>query len=164
MESKRVPPPSDDPRWRKVEATMLKHGYAQDALIEVLHTVQEQFEYLDIEALAYVGKALNVHPSTVYGVATFYHFFSLEPPVTHRCMLCTGTACHLKGADKILEAIEDVAGIAPGEHTPDFTLETARCVGYCSPAPVVVFDDDPMGELTPQAVVAKVKRWMHHAA
>jgi bidirectional [NiFe] hydrogenase diaphorase subunit len=86
-------PPSDDRRWRLVDATMRRHGRQSHALIESLHTVQESFGYLDLEALRYVAASLRVPLSRVYGVATFYHLFNLKPQGQHTCVVCLGTAC-----------------------------------------------------------------------
>src|SRR5438045_371611 len=94
--------PSEDNRWQSVEATMRRYGHAQDALIETLHTAQDSFGYLDAQSLQRVSAALHIPLSKVYGVATFYHLFSLNPPAQHRCVICTGTACHVKGATKLL--------------------------------------------------------------
>src|SRR4051812_8132950 len=98
--------PSTDKRWRIVEATMRRHGYDEDALIESLHTAQESFGYLDDSALKYVAAALHVPVSKVYGVATFYHFFTLRPPGEHSCVVCMGTACYIKGAQRLLDQFE----------------------------------------------------------
>jgi len=165
MQTVRVPRPSGDLRWCKVETTLLEYGYESHALIEVLHAVQEAFGYLDQTALCYVSAALQLPPSVVYGVATFYHLFTLTPPAEHTCVVCTGTACHIKGATKILEALDCATGLQPGDQTPggEVALQEARCVGFCSPAPVVIFDDEPIGSLTPHSVVEQVRRWMSHA-
>ncbi len=162
----KVSPPTNDPRWRRVEAVMLRYGFQPHALIEVLHTVQKEFGYLDKPALRFVARALNMQPSKVYGVATFYHLFSLTPPAKHACVVCTGTACHIKGAGRILRAIEDNIGIEPGETTPDgaVSLEVARCLSFCGPAPVVEFDEESYGNLTPTAVVQQIRRWINHAS
>ena len=90
--------PSDDKRWKIVEATARRHGREPHALIETLHTVQECFGYLDETALRFVAGLLRVPLSRVYGAATFYHFFTLKPKGKHTCVVCTGTACYIKGA------------------------------------------------------------------
>ncbi len=159
-------PPSEDKRWKIVQATMRRHGQRPNALIETLHTVQESFGYLDMDSLRYVATALRVPLSRVYGVATFYHFFTLKPQGEHTCVVCTGTACYIKGAPNLLSGIEKVAGIKPGETTPDnkLSLLTARCLGSCGLAPAVVFDGDVAGKVTPKTVVDKIERWLNHAA
>lgn len=89
---------ADEKRWRIVTATMRRNGFAPDALIETLHCVQSAFGYLDDTALRFVAHELHVPQSLVYGVATFYHAFTLKPEGHHRCILCQGTACYIKGS------------------------------------------------------------------
>jgi len=158
--------PSQDKRWRIVDATMRRLGNESHALIEALHTVQESFGYLDNDSLRYVANVLRVPLSQAYGVATFYHFFSLKPPGEHTCVVCTGTACYIKGAAKLLHSLEEKFGIKPGETTPDgkVSLMTARCLGSCGLAPVAVFDQQIYGRITPEALLAKVERWGNHDA
>lgn len=160
--SKRPAPPTEDKRWRLVEATMRRHGYAPNALIETLHTVQEAFGYLEEPALKFVADSLHVPLSKVYGVATFYHFFTLKPQGQHTCVVCMGTACYIKGAPAILEALEKSYGVKPGQTTSDGKLSvlTARCVGACGLAPAVSFDGQVLGKLTADDVLKKVERWM----
>ena len=155
------PTPSDDKRWRAVDARMLRLGYAPDALIEVLHTAQQSFGYLDDVALTYVGQTLGVPLSKVYGVATFYSLFTLKPQGEHTCVVCTGTACHINGAGAILRAIRTRFGIGPKETTPDdrISIVTARCLGACSIAPAVVFDGDAKGKQTAESVVEMLTEW-----
>jgi bidirectional [NiFe] hydrogenase diaphorase subunit len=152
-------PSNDDKRWATVDARMRQLGYAPDALIEVLHSVQETFGYLDPEALAAVGAALGVPLSRVYGVATFYSFFTLAPHGRHTCVVCTGTACHIYGASAILAAVEAETGLAPGETAADGSLSllTSRCPGTCSLAPVVILDGEVQGNLTPVAVRERLR-------
>jgi bidirectional [NiFe] hydrogenase diaphorase subunit len=161
MDLQKPEPPSDDRRWKLIDSTMRRHGNRRDALIETLHTVQDSFGYLDKEALDYVARSLRVPPSAVYGVATFYHFFNLKPRGEHSCVICTGTACYIKGAGEILDAIEENFGVGPGETTEDGQLSvlTARCLGACSLAPAVVFDGEVTGKLSPEDVVNRIRRW-----
>ncbi|MCU0482366.1 MAG: NAD(P)H-dependent oxidoreductase subunit E, partial [Anaerolineae bacterium] len=102
-----IDPPSDDKRWRIVNATMRRHGYTPRGLIETLNTVQQSFGYLDEAALRYVAAALHVPLSKAYGVATFYHFFTLKPGGRHTCVVCMGTACYIKGSAHLLEALSE---------------------------------------------------------
>src|SRR5919107_206071 len=141
FEAKAVPP-SDDKRWKIVQGTMRRHGHDASALIEVLHTVQESFGFLTDEALKFVAESMTIPYSKVYGVATFYHFFTMKPPGEHTCVVCTGTACYIKGAPALLKSVHDAVGIAPGETTSDgkVSLLTARCLGACGLAPAVVYD------------------------
>jgi bidirectional [NiFe] hydrogenase diaphorase subunit len=152
-------PPSDDRRWKVVDARMRRLGYRPDALVETLHTVQESFGFLEPEALTYVSDSLHVPPSRVFGVATFYSFFTLKPAGDHTCVVCTGTACYINGAARILAGIERRLGVGAGETTPDnkVSVLTAHCVGACSIAPAVVVDGDVHGKLTPDAVVAALE-------
>ncbi len=161
-----VPPPSDDKRWRLVEGTMRRHGYESFALIEVLHTVQESFGYIDEQALKFVARALRQPLSKVYGVATFYHFFTLKPQGEHTCVVCQGTACYIKGAANLLKSVEEIAHIKAGETTPDnkLSLLTARCLGSCGLAPAVVFDGEVAGKVETQDITARVRRWIGHDA
>jgi bidirectional [NiFe] hydrogenase diaphorase subunit len=154
--------PSDDKRWRLVNATMRRNGNEPDALIETLHTVQEAFGFLDDVSLRYVASNLAVPLSRVYGVATFYNFFTLKPQGEHTCVVCLGTACYIKGAPHILEAIERLAHIKPGETTPDkrASLLVARCLGTCGLAPAAVFDGEVKGNLTAADAVHAVENWM----
>ena len=156
-----IPPPSSDARWRLVEATMRRYGYQAYALIESLHTAQESFGYLDDIALRYIATALQVPLSRVYGVATFYHFFTLNPPGKHTCVVCLGTACYIKGSPKILADLEAAAAVKAGQTTPDgtFSLLTARCLGSCGLAPAAVFDGDVAGKLSSADVLERVRRW-----
>src|SRR5208283_400188 len=132
---------SGDKRFKILEAHMKKFQYRQDALIEILHKAQELFGFLEDDLLLFVSYKLKLPPSRVYGVATFYHFFSLKPQGQHTCVVCLGTACYVKGADKILAAIEGHSKIKPGETTPDnrVSLLTARCISACGIAPAVVY-------------------------
>lgn len=159
---KTVEAPSDDKRWRLVNATMRRNGNESDALIEALHTVQEAFGYLDEISLRYVASSLKVSLSRVYGVATFYNFFTLKPQGEHSCVVCLGTACYIKGAPQILVAINNLAHIKPGETTEDkkVSLLVARCLGTCGLAPAGVFDGEVMGKLAPSDVSDKVQGWM----
>ncbi len=160
------PKPEEDRRWRLVNRTMRLHGNEPHALIETLHAVQESFGFLDLDALKYVAGALQVPLSRVYGVATFYHFFSLKPPGEHTCVVCNGTACYIGGAPGILKGIETTIGITPGETTPDgkISLVTARCMGSCGLAPAVVFDGVVRGKMNPPAVLEQIGRWDSHDA
>lgn len=166
LERPKPVPPSDDKRWKIVGTTMRRHGYHPHALIETLHTVQETFGYLDEEAIRFVATTLRLPLSQVYGVSTFYHYFKLKPQGLHSCVVCTGTACYIKGAGDILSAIEEEYGVKPDETTEDGQLSvlTARCVGACGLAPVVVFDGQVAGKISPKEVVERIGRMIKHVA
>jgi bidirectional [NiFe] hydrogenase diaphorase subunit len=156
--------PSDDKRWKIVEATARRHGREPNALIETLHTVQEAFGYLDDIALKFVAMTLRVPLSLVYGAATFYHYFTLKPKGKHTCVVCTGTACYIKGAAGLLAAIEKTYGVKPGETTPDDQLSvlTARCLGSCGLAPAVVMDGAVLGKVGPEQMLARIEKGIRH--
>ena len=157
-------PPSDDKRWKIVATTMRRHGYQRHALIETLHTVQQAFGFLDDPALRFVARSLRLPVSQAYGVATFYHFFSLRPPGEHSCAVCLGTACYIKGAPQLLEAVQSELDIAPGETTEDrkVSLLTARCLGSCGLAPAVVYDREVAGKVSPQLMRERLAQWRSH--
>jgi len=160
MKDTQTPPPlsSEDKRWKIIDAKMRRYAYQSHALIETLHTVQETFGFLDEEALRKVASALHVPLSKVYGVATFYNYFKLKPQGKHTCVVCMGTACYVKGANKIVKAIEAHTGIKPGETTPDHNLSllTARCIGACSIAPAVIYDGQVASRQNPEAALEKI--------
>jgi bidirectional [NiFe] hydrogenase diaphorase subunit len=151
-----------DNRYRILEAAMKRHQYQPDALIEVLHTAQELFGFLTEELLLTIAHSLKVPPSRIYGVATFYHFFSLKPKGEHSCVVCMGTACYVKGAANVLSTLETHTGVKSGETTPDgkVSLITARCLGSCGLAPAVVYDGAVSGQQTPEGAWDRVKGWL----
>lgn len=157
--------------WPQVEArskaalpkAVLRHiekvrklPHADGHLIAVLHTLQDAVGYLGPEQLEAVSQLMQIPAAKVTGVATFYHFFRLRPKGEHVISLCMGTACYVKGAPAIAEAISNHLGIQVGRTTPDgvFSLEEARCVGTCGLAPVIVIDGKVHGPLKPQDVPA----------
>ena len=162
MNTTRPTLPSEDKRWKWMDATMRRYGYRPHALIEALHTAQESFGYLDESALKFASTSLHVPLSKVYGVATFYNFFTLKPQGEHACVVCLGTACYIKGAPQILDAIEEATRIKPGETTADgkISLLTARCFGSCGLAPALVFDGEVAPRAQPAKAVEKIRRWM----
>lgn len=151
--------PSDDKRWRVVDATMRRHGYRPSALIEALHAVQQAFGYLDEPSLRYVAGSLGVPLSRVFGVATFYHYFSMKPQGEHTCVICTGTACYIKDSPALLRAVEAELGVAPGETTADgkLSLLTARCLGTCGLAPAAVLDGQVVGRLQAVELLGRLR-------
>lgn len=162
LDFKKPQPPSDDKRWKVVQATMRRNGSHHDALIETLHTVQESFGYLDDDGLRYVAAALRVPLSRAYGVATFYHFFRLKPAGKHTCVVCTGTACYIKGANQILDAIQQAHGVKPGETTPDgaISILTARCLGACGLAAAIVYDGQVSGKQDAASTLHRIQEWV----
>jgi bidirectional [NiFe] hydrogenase diaphorase subunit len=159
--NKEVDHPSGDNRFKMLDASMKRHRYAQDALIEVLHTAQELFGYLRDDLLFYIAHGLKLPPSRVYGVASFYHFFSFAPKGRHTCVICTGTACYVKGAGALLAAIERELGTIAGKTTADgeVSIMTARCLGACGLAPVAVYDGAVAGNQSSESALVRVKGW-----
>jgi bidirectional [NiFe] hydrogenase diaphorase subunit len=154
-------PPTEDKRWRLVDATMRRHGQQPRGLIEALHTVQEAFGYLDEQSLRYVATSMRVPLSRAYGVSTFYHFFTLKPAGKHTCVVCTGTACYIKGAQQLVETLEAELKISAGETTSDGSVSflTARCLGSCGLAPAVVFDQEVAGKVEAKALRDRLSQW-----
>ena len=154
------PAPADDRRQRLLDAALKRTGFRQDALIEVLHAAQNAFGYLTPELLWYVAAQLRLPPSRVYGVATFYNFFSLRPPGEHTVILCEGTVCYIRGATRIAQALEAAFHAAPGETSPDgrVSVAIARCFGSCALAPVLIVDGQVVSNSSPTDAVERV-RW-----
>jgi bidirectional [NiFe] hydrogenase diaphorase subunit len=155
-------PHPEDKRWRLVVGTMRRHGYAYEALSETLHTVQSAFGYLDLEALRFVAASLRAPLSRVYGVATFYNYFTMKPPGEHACVICLGTACYIKGGGLVLDAVERLTQLAPGETTPNrrLSLLVVRCLGTCGLAPVATFDGQVVARIEPAQATTKIKEWL----
>lgn len=139
-----------------IEGILDRHERAPSAIIAILQDLQEEANYLPEGALRYVAGRLGVPVTKVYTLATFYRAFSLEPRGKHLIFVCTGTACHVRGAVKIVDALEREIGIRAGETDEqlEFTLETVNCLGACALGPVVVVDGEYYGEMNP----AKVSR------
>lgn len=138
----------------------LTKEHSESYLIAVLHKVQEMYGYLSIPHMNEVAQRLQVPTSTVSGVATFYHFFRLKPQGQYHISICLGTACFVKGADKVLEAFKTELGIDMGETTPDglFSLENSRCLGVCALAPVVTINDKVYSKVTPKQVPGLIRQ------
>jgi NADH:ubiquinone oxidoreductase subunit E len=123
-------------------------------LIPVLEEVQEALGYLPASVQARVAKGLGRPFAEVYGVVTFYHFFTMEPRGKHTCRVCLGTACYIRGGRKNLEHLVDTLGIHPGQTTPDreFSLDTVRCLGACALAPAMTLDGETFAQVKPQKI------------
>ena len=140
-----------------------KHRSERGCLMPILHEAQSIYGYLPSEVQTLIAEELNIPLSEVYGVATFYTQFSLQPKGKHRVSVCLGTACYVKGSDKILAAVERELGISCGECTQDgkFSIDSCRCVGACGLAPVMLVDDDVYGKLTDKEVPAILQKYMN---
>lgn len=157
---------TSDPRLKAVVVALKRNRNQPDSLLEVLHVAQEVYGYLPLEVLWFITRQLRLPPSRVYGVATFYHFFSLKPKGEHSCVVCLGTACYIKGAPQVLQGLERHFGVRAGETTPDgfASVQTTRCVGACGSAPVVIFDGQMAAAQTPESAVSLVQEWPRHGS
>jgi len=143
-----------------IESIVDRHGRDPSAIIAILQDLQEEVNYLPEGALRYLAKCLDIPVSKVYSLATFYRAFSLEPRGKHLIHVCLGTACHVRGAVKVLDTLERELGIHAGEtdEQMEFTLETVNCLGACALGPIVVVDGEYHGEMTPAKVRRLLKR------
>ena len=146
--------PSGDPRFGVLDDTLQKYNYESSSLIQVLHAAQQLFGYLSVDVIRYVAGGLKLPLSHVYGVITFYHLFTMVPRGKHQMFVCRGTACHVRGAQVVMERLQQQLGIKEGETTKDnlLSLHTARCIGACSLAPAIAVDEDVYGKLTPDKI------------
>lgn len=145
----------------KIQEICKSFGNRPGELINVLHKVQGEFGYLPAEIQEVVAGALNVSLAKVYGVVTFYSFFTMIPKGRHPISICTGTACYVRGAEKVLDEFKKELGIKVGESTPDgkFSLTCLRCVGACGLAPVVLVGEKTYGRLAPDDVKTILKEY-----
>jgi len=137
-----------------VECILARHGYQRSELIAMLQDIQEAYHYLPEEALNYLATALGISPSTVFGVATFYAQFSLDPKGKYLVRVCDGTACHVKGSQRVYDRLLKKLKLQGGRLTTSdglFTLETVACLGACGIAPVMVINDTVHPQVTPEA-------------
>jgi len=146
-------------RRNMLEKVMKEHGHQQSALVEILHKAQEIYGYLSKELLTDISQSLNLPPSTVFGVATFYSLFKLTEPGEHIVTGCLGTACYVKNAEEIMQAIEREFKVKRGETTSDrkLSLFLTRCIGACAMAPNIVVDEEVIGKATKEVVLGKIK-------
>lgn len=144
--------------FEQLRAVIQEKKSLQNPLIEVLRQAQEIFGYLPIEVQEFISQEMNIPISKIYGVVTFYNFFTMKPRGKHTINVCLGTACYVKGAARIVTILEEILGIKMGETTPDkqFTLSAIRCVGACSLAPVFVIGEDTFGRLETKNQVAEI--------
>jgi len=137
-----------------VDAILKKHPQIRGNLIGILHEVQNHFHYLPEAELRYISKQTGIPITQIYSIVNFYNRFSLTPKGRNEVCVCLGTACHVNGAEKVLNAIQEKLHIEPGETTDDmrYTLEEVRCIGACSLAPAVVINEETYGQVTPRQV------------
>lgn len=151
----------EDPRLEEVKKTIEEHRNTKGALIPVLHKIQNLYGYLPEDLLKLVSEELNVAMAEIYGVASFYSFFSLEPKGEHVIRVCLGTACYVKGSQLILDELSKQLNIEVGKTTKDgkFTLEATRCLGACGLAPAMMIDEKVYGRLSPEHVTDILKEY-----
>jgi bidirectional [NiFe] hydrogenase diaphorase subunit len=145
-----------------LEKAMKEHEFKESALLEILHRAQEIYGYLDKDLLMDVAGSLNLPPSHVYGVVTFYSIFKLTEPGEHIVTGCLGTACYVKGVEEIIQAIEREFNVRRGETTSDrkLSLFLTRCIGACAMAPNIVVDGEVIGKATKQVAIEKIRTVM----
>jgi NADH-quinone oxidoreductase subunit E len=144
-----------------LETILNRYDRDRTQVVSVLQDIQDEERYLSQEALTYVAEALDMPRSQVYGLATFYRAFSLEPRGDHTIVVCTGTACHVRGAPRLVDELSRRLVVAPGGTTADrkFTLETVNCLGACALGPLVVVDGNYHGQMSPNKVDALLAQY-----
>jgi NADH-quinone oxidoreductase subunit E len=145
----------------RVDGIIERHGADPSSLIQVLLDIQKENQWLPPEVLKRVSERLQVPMARVRHVATFYKAFSLVPRGRHEIHVCMGTACHVRGAPRVLNAVQDVTGIGPGETDMEltFTLKTVNCVGCCALGPVVEIDGVTYGKMTPSKAAEVIRNY-----
>lgn len=145
----------------EIETIISKYGNKESSILAILQDIQAKEKYLPREALELVGEKLNIPMNKIYRIATFYRAFSLMPRGKHEVCVCMGTACHVRGAQRIVDQIKLELGIRPGETTKDqnFTLETVNCLGVCAAGPVVAIDGEYFGKMSPAKVEGTLKKF-----
>ena len=147
----------------KLDEIIKETGDNRSSIIAILQEVQSNYNYLPKEALQYLSQRLNVQLIDLYGIASFYNAFSLTPQGKHLIQVCLGTACHVRGARRVLEEIKRKLKIEPGETTNDqfFTLKTVNCLGACALGPIVVVNNDYHGNTRVQKVNSILEKYNH---
>ena len=150
----------DDNRRLMLEKTLKEHKHQESALLEILNKAQEIYGYLDKDLLMDVAGSLNIPPSHVFGVATFYSLFKMRKPGEHIVTGCLGTACYVKEVEDIMQAVEREYQVKRGGSTADgkLSLFMTRCIGACAMAPNIVVDDEVIGKATKEIVLERIKQ------
>ena len=145
----------------EIEAIIDRYGRKESAILSILQDIQTKEKYLPRETLEYVGEKLHIPLNKIYRIATFYRALSLMPRGRHEVSVCMGTACHVRGAPRILDQIKLALGLGPGETTKDlnFTLETVNCLGVCAAGPVLAIDGQYFGKMSPTKVEGTIKKF-----
>lgn len=140
----------------KVDSIISKYGKDQSVIISILQEVQKEYRYLPQDVLEYISQVMDISSAKLYGIATFYEYFSLEPKGKYIIKICDGTACHVRKSIPILEALKKELSLTEGKTTTDdllFTVETVSCLGACGLAPVLTINEKVYGSMTPQSTV-----------
>jgi NADH:ubiquinone oxidoreductase subunit E len=145
----------------KIDSIIRQYGGRESAILAILQDIQTEEKYLPKETLEYVSQRMQISLGQVFRIATFYNALSLKPRGRHKIDVCLGTACHVRGGERILSKLERDLGVSVGETTKDkrFTLESVHCVGCCSLGPVAVIDGDVFGRLSQDKVPALLKEF-----
>ena len=161
MSDKKTPFSGTPEQEQKLSKVIEEHKTQRGGLMPVLQEAQEIYGYLPLEVQKMVAAGLDMSLSEVYGVVTFYSQFSLEPKGKYKVSVCLGTACYVKGADKVLEEVESKLSIKSGDCTEDglFSIDATRCVGACGLAPVMLVNDDVYGKVTAEEVAGILKKY-----
>lgn len=148
-------------QYQKLQKVFEKYRSVQGALIPLLQEAQEIFGYLPGDVMKKISQEIGVPFSKTFGVATFYSQFHLKPRGRNIIRMCQGTACHVRGAAKVFDAVSNDLGVGRNETTDDrrYTLETVACLGACGLAPVMMVNDDTHGRLTPEKAVTVIKNY-----
>ena len=159
-------PDADDPvnvaeKRAKIDAIIAEHSPKAGSTMLILNEIQSQIGHISKPMQNYIAEKLHVPLKDIFGVVTFYSFFTMKPRGKHRVAFCLGTACYVSGAEKVIDKAQQILGVKLGETTPDrkFTVEPCRCIGACSQAPAVLIDDNVHGRNTPDKIVGVLRRY-----
>lgn len=150
-----------DSQYSDIDRILTRYQNKKSSLIAVLQEIQNAYNYLPEDTLEYVARKMEVTPSKIFSVATFYENFSLEPKGKHIIKICDGTACHVRKSIQILNALRKELGLSDKKHSTDdmlFTLETVSCLGACGLAPVITIDDKVYAKMTPESAIGVINR------
>ena len=152
--------------WQTVDKILDMYGADREALLMIMQDISDIYNYVPPAIIPVLADKLGVKPSLIYGVATFYKTISLEPRGKYIVNVCTGTACHVRGADKIMDALQEKLNIRAGQTSDDrlFTLEAVRCVGCCASGPVITVNQETHGGLDRSSVVEVIDGYREEAS
>ncbi|MBU3947403.1 MAG: NAD(P)H-dependent oxidoreductase subunit E [Proteobacteria bacterium] len=152
--------------WQKIDVTIDRYKSSHEALLMIMQDISDMYNYVPPEVIPVLVNKLGVSKSLVYSVATFYKTISLEPRGKYIVNVCTGTACHVRGAEKIVDALQKELNVCEGQTTGDglFTLEAVRCIGCCASGPVITVNKETYGGLDRTGVLKVIDEYKQHAA